>query len=104
MIDINTSAILLGLAVGLPMGVLFFWGLNWGMRKALASNNPGSLLMLSFFVRLVILLSVGLALTRFTESLWALAGYMLAFLLVRIVAVVRARITPATAAAKQEGV
>ncbi len=104
MIDINTSAMLLGIAVGLPMAVLFFWGLNWGMRQALASSNPGSLLMLSFFVRMTLLLGVGLALTRLTESLWALAGYMLAFLLVRIVAVVRARITPTTAAAKQEGV
>lgn len=104
MIDINISAIVTGVAVGLPMAVLFFWGLNWGMRKALASSSPGSLLMLSFFVRMGLLLGVGLALTRLTESLWALAGYMLAFLLVRIVVVVRAEITPATDAAKQEGV
>lgn len=104
MIDINISAIVTGVAVGLPMAVLFFWGLNWGMRKALASSSPGSLLMLSFFVRMALLLGVGLALTRLTESLWALAGYMLAFLLVRIVVVVRAKITPATDAAKQEGV
>lgn len=104
MIDINTSAIVLGAAVGLPMAVLFFWGLNWGMRKALASSSPGSLLMLSFFVRMALLLGVGLVLTRLTESLWALVGYMLAFLLVRIVTVARARITPATDAAKQEGV
>ena len=82
MIDINTSAIVTGVAVGLPMAVLFFWGLNWGMRKALASSSPGSLLMLSFFVRMTLLLGVGLVLTRLTESLWALAGYMLAFLTV----------------------
>ena len=104
MIDINTSAIVTGVAVGLPMAVLFFWGLNWGMRKALASSSPGSLLMLSFFVRMALLLGVGLVLTRLIESLWALAGYMLAFLLVRVVTVMRARITPATQAAKQEGV
>ena len=104
MIDINISAIVTGVAVGLPMGVLFFWGLNWGMRKALASSSPGSLLMLSFFVRMALLLGVGLALTRLTESLWALAGYMLAFLLVRILAVLRAKINPATHLAKQEGV
>ena len=104
MIDINISAIVTGVAVGLPMAVLFFWGLNWGMRKALASSSPGSLLMLSFFVRMALLLGVGLMLTRLTESLWALAGYMLAFLLVRIVIVARAKITSATDAAKQEGV
>lgn len=104
MIEINISAVLLGAAVGLPMAVLFFWGLNWGMRQALASTNPGSILMLSFFVRMTLLLGVGLALTRLTESLWALAGYMLAFLLVRVVTVMRARITPATQTAKQEGV
>lgn len=104
MIDINTSAILLGFAVGLPLSVLFFWGLNWGMRLALNSSSPGGILMLSFFVRLVVLLTVGFALTRLTDTLWTLAGYMLAFLLVRIVAVVRARISPAPELAKQEGV
>lgn len=104
MIDINTSAILLGFAVGLPLSVLFFWGLNWGMRLALNSSSPGGILMLSFFVRLVVLLTVGFALTRLTDTLWTLAGYMLAFLLVRIVAVVRVRISPAPELAKQEGV
>ena len=104
MIDINISAIVTGVAVGLPMAVLFFWGLNWGMGKALASSSPGSLLMLSFFVRMALLLGVGLVLTRLTESLWALAGYMLAFLLVRVVTVARAKITSVTDAAKQEGV
>lgn len=104
MIEINTNAILLGLAVGLPMSILFFWGLNWGMRLALASSSPGSLLMLSFFLRLVVLLAVGFALTKLTNTLWSLAGYMLAFLLVRIVAVVRARISPAPDVIKQEGV
>ena len=104
MIDINTSAILLGFAVGLPLSVLFFWGLNWGMRLALNSSSPGGILMLSFFVRLVVLLTVGFSLTRLTDTLWTLAGYMLAFLLVRIVAVVRARISPAPDLVKQEGV
>ncbi|NLZ80094.1 MAG: ATP synthase subunit AtpR [Gammaproteobacteria bacterium] len=102
MIEIQGTAIVLGLAVGLPMAVLFFWGLNWGMRLALASSQPGGILMLSFFVRLVILLGVGLALTRLTDTLWALAGYMLAFLAVRVIAVVRARIKPTAATVQQE--
>ena len=104
MIDINTSAIVLGFAVGLPMSVLFFWGLNWGMRLALTSSSPGGLLMLSFFVRLIALLSVGFGLTKLTGSVWALAGYMLAFVLVRIVVIVRAKINPTSALAKQESV
>ncbi len=104
MIEINTNALLLGLAVGLPMSVLFFWGLSWGMRMALASSQPGGLLMLSFFVRLVVLLAVGFALIKLTNTLWSLAGYMLAFFLVRIMAVVRAKISPAANVVKQEGV
>lgn len=104
MIEINTTAILLGAAIGLPISVLFFYGLNWGMRLALASSSPGGLLLLSFFVRMTLLLAVAFVLIRFTNSLWSLAGYMLAFLLVRIVAVLRAKINPATHLTKQEGV
>ena len=86
-ITINSHALWLGVALGLPMSALFFLGLNWGMRLALASAHPGRLLMLSFFCRMVLLLAVGLLLSRFTDSMWALAGYMLAFLCVRIVVV-----------------
>ena len=91
MIEINTSAILLGFAVGLPVSALFFWGLNVGMRLALASEHPGRLLMLSFFCRLVVLLGIGFALTALAQTLWALGGYMLAFVLMRVAAVLRAQ-------------
>ena len=104
MIEINTTAILLGVVIGLPISVLFFYGLNWGMRLALASTSPGGVLLLSFFVRMTLLLAVVFVLIRFTNSLWSLAGYMLVFLLVRILAVLRAKISPATHLAKQEGV
>lgn len=105
MIDINTSAILLGFAVGLPMSVLFFLGLNWGMRRALASEHPGRLLMLSFFCRLVLLLGVAFTLTSLTNTLWSLGGYMLAFFLVRVLAVISARLNRSTTiSVKQEGV
>ncbi|MDY7218620.1 ATP synthase subunit I [Denitrificimonas sp. JX-1] len=100
MIEFQTSAILIGFAVGLLMAALFFWGLNWGIRKALGSATPGRLLMLSFFIRLSILLGVGFALIEFNGSLWALVGYMLAFLLVRILTVWRAK---STVLAQQEG-
>ena len=85
---INASALWWGIAVGLPMSALFFWGLRWGMRLAMNSAHPGRLLMLSFFCRMVGLLAVALLLSRLSASMWALAGYMLAFLLVRIVVVV----------------
>lgn len=104
MIDVNSSAILLGVAVGLPVSALFFWGLNWGMRLALASEHPGRLLMLSFFCRMVILLGVGFALTAFSETLWTLAGYMLAFLLLRIVVVLRTKLALAANLSEQKGV
>jgi hypothetical protein len=105
-IDIDSNAILLGFAVGLPMAAVFFWGLNWGMRLALASNSPGSLLMLSFFIRMLALLAVGFGVVNLTGTLWSLAGYMLAFLLVRIVAVMRAQVQQKTATThtKQEGI
>lgn len=102
MIDINTSAILLGFAVGLPMAGLFFWGLNWGMRMALASPHPGRLLMLSFFSRLIVLLGIGFALIKLTNTLWSLASYMLAFLLVRVVAIMRAQLKHKTVIIEQE--
>lgn len=86
--NIDTGALWLGLVVGLPMSALFFWGLNWGMRLALNSTHPGRLLMLSFFCRMVLLLAVALLLSRFTGSLLTLAGYMLAFLLVRVLVVI----------------
>lgn len=104
MIDIDSNAILLGFTLGVPMAVVFFWGLNFGMRLALASQNPGSLLMLSFFIRMLTLLAVGFGLVNLTDTLWSLAGYMLAFLLVRIVAVMRAQLQQKAVITKQEGI
>lgn len=106
MIDIDSNAILLGFTLGVPMAVVFFWGLNFGMQLALASQNPGSLLMLSFFIRMLALLAVGFAMVKLTDTLWSLAGYMLAFLLIRVVAVIRAQLQQKAAAThtEQEGI
>lgn len=60
--------------------------------------------MLSFFLRLVVLLAVGFGLTKITATLWSLAGYMLAFLLVRILAVMRAQVQRKSVLSKEEGV
>ena len=104
MIDINTSALALGFAIGLPMSALFFWGLNWGMRMALVSPYPARVLLLSFFCRLVLLLTIGFSLTTLTDSLWSLAGYMLAYVLVRVIAVMRAQLNQGVTVPKQERV
>jgi len=101
-IDVNSSALVLGFAVGLLISALFFWGLNWGMRLALAAEHPGRLLMLSFFCRMVILLGVGFALSALSETLWSLAGYMLAFVLVRILVVLRTKLALAAHASEQK--
>ena len=68
MIEINTTAILLGGVIGLLISVLFFYGLHWGMRLALASTSPGGVLLLSFFVRMTLLLAVAFVLIRFTKN------------------------------------
>jgi hypothetical protein len=47
---------------------------------------------------------VGFGLTKITATLWSLAGYMLAFLLVRILAVMRAQVQRKSVLSKEEGV
>ncbi len=88
------NAMLLGLAVGVPVSVLFFVGLAWGMRLALRSRRPGSLLLLSAACRIAMLLGIGFWIAAAGTNAWPLAGYALAFFLVRLVAVSRARRTP----------
>ncbi|HZJ94449.1 MAG TPA: ATP synthase subunit I [Thiopseudomonas sp.] len=102
MIDVNSSAIVLGFAVGLPISALFFWGLNWAMRLALVSEHPGRLLLLSFFCRMVILLGIGFGLTALSGTLWSLAGYMLAFVVIRVVVVLRTKLTLASHVSEQQ--
>ena len=93
-VHMDWSAMLLGLAVGMPVSVLFFVGLAWGMRLALRSRRPGGLLLLSAACRIVLLLAIGFWITTSSSNAWPLAGYALAFFLVRLVAVSRARRVP----------
>lgn len=102
MLDVNSSALLLGFAVGLPVSALFFWGLNWAMGLALVSEHPTRLLMLSFFCRMVILLGIGFGLTALSETLWSLAGYMLAFVLLRVLVVLRTKLALASHLSEQK--
>ncbi len=95
MIEFDARALLLGLALGLPASALYFAGLAWGMRRALRSRAPGALLLLSFLVRAGLLLGLVLWALRLAPSLWLLAGYLAAFVLVRQLAVWRARASAA---------
>ncbi|MGO2132855.1 MAG: N-ATPase subunit AtpR [Halomonas sp.] len=81
----------LGLAVGVPVSSLFFAGLAWGMTRALTSERPEGLLLLSAVLRLAMLLGVGAWLAASTATAWPMLGYAVAFFIVRTVAVTWAR-------------
>lgn len=87
----DTYAFIWGFVAGLPVAALFFWGLGWGMQRALRSRQPGLMLLLSFFIRAALLLVLAFGLTRYLHPLSALAGYLLAFILVRTLMVKRVR-------------
>ncbi|MFA7437338.1 ATP synthase subunit I [Castellaniella sp.] len=88
---IDASALLLGFAVGLPVSLLFFLGLWWGMRRALGSRRPALILAASFLGRAALLLGAALGLAHTVHPLWAPAGFLLAFFLARWVIVHRVR-------------
>ena len=44
MIVISWQALLLGFVPGVAVSAMFFVGLNWGMRAALGSSKPTSVL------------------------------------------------------------
>ena len=90
---VDWPAVLLGFSIGVPVSVLFFVGLAWGMRLALRSAQPGVLLLLSSLCRIAVLLAVGFWVKTFGDSAWPVAGYALAFFLVRLVVVRYARPT-----------
>lgn len=87
MIAVDTHALFIGFAAGIPASALFFVGLAMGMRLALAADTPAMWLVVSFFSRAAVLLGVGFLLTKYLHPLWSIVGYMLAFLLMRIVMV-----------------
>lgn len=90
-IDPYLQAMALGFAVGLPAGLLFFAGLLWSMRRALASRQPALILAASFLCRAALLLGAGLWLARTAHPLAAPMGYLLAFFLARRIMVRRVR-------------
>lgn len=88
---IDWAAIMLGFAVGVPVSIVFFAGLAWAMARALRSDKPEGLLLLSAVVRLAMLLGAGFLLAANSATAWPVAGYALAFFLVRLVAIMWAR-------------
>lgn len=88
---IDGVALLAGLAIGLLVSTLYFMGLAWGMRRALASTRPALLLLASFLLRAALLIGTGLLLARWLQPLSLWVGYFAAFFLVRGLAVRRAR-------------
>ena len=83
--------LILGLALGIAVSASFFWGLNYGITQALDSPHPSRTLLMSFVLRMALLLGVGFALAAVSASLWPLFGYVLAFFVVRAVSIRRAR-------------
>ncbi|TBW55486.1 ATP synthase subunit AtpR [Marinobacter halodurans] len=84
-----------GLAVGVVASVLYFAGLAWSVRAVLRSSRPAPLLLASAALRIALLLAVGFMATDGLHDPGALAGFGLAFLVTRLVAVRLAR-PPAT--------
>ncbi len=93
MMPFDWSNLLLGLAVGAGMSAVFFAGLGLGMRWALRSAKPVSLLFLSAALRISALLGVGWLVVK-QGGPWSLLGYAGAFLIVRFVVTTVARVEP----------
>ena len=84
-------ALIQGLALGIAVSAAFFGGLNYGITRALSAPHPARILVMSFVLRMALLLGVGFALAAIRASLWPLLGYVLAFFVVRAVSIRRAR-------------
>ncbi len=89
MIAIDWTMLGLGAGAGTLVGVLFFAGLALGMRLALRSSRTMTTLLLSAGIRIAALLGIGWLVAA--QGAFALAGFMLAFLVVRFAAVAIAR-------------
>lgn len=94
-VTFDLTPLLVGFALGIPASLLFFLGLGWGMQLALKSKHTGWLLLLSFLLRSALLVGVIWLMIQWLHPLWAIAGFMLAFVLVR-------RITTSRVKAQQQ--
>lgn len=92
MIAIDWMMLAMGALAGAIATSLFFAGLAWGMRLALRSTHPTPVLLLSSALRIAALLGVVWLLADFGAT--ALAGFALAFLVVRFGILAFARTPP----------
>lgn len=84
MLSVDLSAVILGLAVGAVMSAVFFVGLGFGMRLALRTQNPISILSISSALRIAAFLGIGWVVVK-QAGPWAFLGYGVAFFIVRII-------------------
>jgi F1F0 ATPase subunit 2 len=82
MMAIDWTMLGLGALAGALASALFFAGLAWGMRLALRSRRPMPVLLLSGAIRISALLAVGWLVAE--QGAASLAGFALAFLVVRV--------------------
>lgn len=94
--DIPWLAVLRGLGLGALASGVFFAGLAWGLQRALRARQPALVLLPSFLLRAALLLGAGWWLTLQRHPAWSLPAYVLAFFIVRAVALQRARRGSAT--------
>lgn len=87
---IDWTAFALGTLAGVVAGALYFAGLAFGLRLALRGSRPMVVLALSALLRIAALLMVGW-LTARVGGIVAVAGFALAFLATRLVAVALAK-------------
>lgn len=79
----NDLMVVVALLTGAVLGVVFFGGLWWTVRRGLASANPARWFVLSLLVRVAVVLG-GIYLV--TDGLWQrLLACMLGFWLARVV-------------------
>lgn len=92
MMIIDWPDVLWGFGAGVAVSILYFAGLAVSVRFALGSSRPSAVLLPSAVVRIGMLLAVGWLVTEGATLPWAFSGYGAAFLLVRYLATLLARI------------
>ncbi|EKE72589.1 MULTISPECIES: ATP synthase subunit I [Roseobacteraceae] len=96
-VSVDWMALLIGLASGAVMSAVFFAGLAYGMRRALKATRPVPVLILSAVLRMVLLLGAGWVVVTLA-GVWAFAGFALAFVILRFLAIRLDLFTPGSGA------
>ena len=93
MMAVDMAELVLGFSVGALLSGCFFVGLAYGVRLALRSSRPATVLLISFVCRVSVLLASGYYLVIARGNAWSLAGFVMAFFLVRLVVILWSRTT-----------